>query len=145
LYPFYLEIELAKPVIDYFKNEGYKVRREIKIGFSIADIVAFKKKSATAVELKLRDWKKAIVQARNYQLGADYAYIAIPMMKSFNILRKARLKFEQEGIGVMVINEKTCKVSTIIKAKKSQRKIGTVSLKNVDKIIRNKKLKHSCL
>lgn len=139
MYPFYLELELIKPVIDYFKKEGYKVRREIKIGFFYADLVAFKNDTVTAVELKIHDWKKAIIQAKNYQFGADYVYIAIPMMKSFNILRKAQLKFEQEGIGLMVINEKTCKVSKIINAKKSEKKIGTISLNDIDNRIRRKK------
>jgi hypothetical protein len=145
MYPFYLEMELTKPVIDYFKNEGYKVRREIKIGFFHADLVAFKNDTVTAVELKLRDWKKAIIQAKNYQFGADYVYIAIPMMKSFNTLRKAQFKFEQEGIGIIIINEKSCKVSIIINAKKSEKKIGTVSLNDIDNRTRKKKFKHGFL
>ena len=119
MYPFYLELELTKPVIDYFRSQGYKVRQEVRIGFFRADIVAYKKDNVVAVELKLKNWKKAIIQAKNYQLGADYVYIAIPLMKSFNILRKAQCKLENEGIGLLIINEKTCEVSKLIVAKKS--------------------------
>jgi hypothetical protein len=141
--PFYLEIEMTKPVINYFKSKGYKVRKEIKIGFYYADLVAFKNNTVIAVELKLRNWKKAIIQAKNYQFGADYVYVVIPMMNVFNIIRKAQLKFEKEGIGLMVINEKTCIVSKIIKAKKSEKKIGKLSLNDIDNRLRNKKFKQS--
>ena len=61
MYPFYLELELVKPVSDFFKKQGYKIRYEIRIGFCRADILAFKDETVVAIELKLRDWKKAIV------------------------------------------------------------------------------------
>ena len=124
MYPFYLELELFKPVCDYFKKKGYKVRREIKIGFHRADLVAFKNDEVLAVELKLRDWKKAIIQTKNYQLGSDYVYIAVPLLKSYNILRKAEHIFKKEGIGLLVVNEKNSNVSVIIKPKQSTKKIG---------------------
>lgn len=136
MYPFYLELELVKPVCDYLKKDGYKINREIKIGFCIADIVAYKDDHVIAVELKLNDWKKALQQARNYQLGADFVYIAIPLMKSYNVLRKAEYIFEREGIGLLIINEKTTKVNKIINAKKSKKKIGTTSI--YDKSIKRK-------
>jgi len=126
MYPFYLELELTKPVVDYFSNQGYIVKREIKIGFHKADIVAFKKENVVAVELKLKDWKKAIIQAKNYQLGADYVYIAVPLMRSYNVLRKAKHKLEEDGIGLLVVNEKTSKVGKLIDASKSERKMGTI-------------------
>ena len=61
MYPFYQELELVKPVSDYFKKQGYTVRYEVRIGFCRADIVAFKNDYTTAVELKLSNWKKAII------------------------------------------------------------------------------------
>ena len=47
-------------------------------------------------------------------------------MKSFNILKKAKHKLEVAGIGLLVVNEKTCKVVKLIDAKKSERKMGTI-------------------
>ena len=82
MFPFYLELELVKPVVDYFKKQGHVVKREVRNGFCRADIVAFKNKTVTAVELKLNEWKKAIVQAKNYQLGTNYVYLAFPLMLS---------------------------------------------------------------
>jgi len=128
MYPFYLELELIKPVSDYFKKQKYIVKYEVKIGFCRADIVAFKKDEVVAVELKLNNLKKAILQAKNYQLGVDYVYLAFPLMKSFNILRKVELKLKNEGIGLLIVNEKTLKVSKLINSKKSNINMGHVKL-----------------
>lgn len=140
MYPFYLELELFKPVYDYFARQGYSIKREIKIGYHKADIVAFKNGLVTAVELKLQDWKKAIIQAKNYQLGADYVYVAFPLMRSYNILRKAEFNLKKNGIGLLIVNEKTSNVCKIIEAKRSNMKIGTLTLKELNKTkkLRNK-------
>ena len=133
MYPFYLELELVKPVSDYFKKQGYIVRYEVKIGFCRADVVAFKNDETTAVELKLSNWKKAIIQAKNYQLGCDYVYLAVPLWRAYNILRKAEFYLKKEGIGLLVINENNCEVRKIINAAFSDKQIGKASLKNIDK------------
>jgi len=134
MYPFYLELELFKPVSDYLKNQGYIVKKEVRIGYCRADIVAFKDGLVNAVELKIENWKRAIIQAKNYQLGADYVYIAFPLMKSYNVLRKAEFNLKNNGIGFLIINEKTSKVCKIIEAKRSNRKIGTLTLDAVNKM-----------
>ena len=64
MYPFYLELELTKPISDYFLKQGYTLTNEIRIGFCRADIVAFKGKQVVAIEMKLSDWKKAIITLR---------------------------------------------------------------------------------
>ena len=133
MYPFYQESELIKPVSDYFKKQGYIVRYEVRIGFCRADIVAFKNDDITAVELKLRDWKKAVIQAKNYQLGSNYVYLAIPLWRVYNVLRKAEYYLKKEGIGLIIINEKTCDVRKIIDAKHSKIQIGAISLETINK------------
>jgi len=135
MYQFYQELELIKPVSDYFKNQGCKVRYEIRIGFCYADIVAFKNDETIAVELKLRDWKKAMVQAKNYQLGCDYVFIAVPLWRVYNVLRRAEHCLKKEGIGLLIINEKTCEVKKIINAEKSKKQMGKISLERIDKNI----------
>jgi hypothetical protein len=142
MYPFYLESELVKPVSDYFKNLGYTIRREVKIGYCRADLVALKENETIAIELKLRDRKKAIIQAKNYQLGADYVYLAFPLLQSFSVLRKSEYELKKEGVGLLVINEITCKVSVIIKAEQSSRKFSSVKLGELDRIRNNRKYKY---
>jgi hypothetical protein len=133
MYPFYLELELIKPVSDFLKNQDYKVYHEIKIGFCRADLVGFKKNKTVAVELKLTDWKKAIVQAKNYQLGADYVYLAFPLKKSFNVLKKVEHILKKEGIGFLVVEEEKCNVRKILDAKVSERKICRITQKEIKK------------
>ncbi len=126
MHPFYYEIELIKPVEDFLKNKGFKIKREIRIGYCRADIVGFKKNIVLSVELKLNNWKKAITQAKNYQLGSDFVYIAFPLQKIFKILRKSELYLVREGIGLLSINEKTNEVNIILKSKKSKRMISRI-------------------
>lgn len=126
MYPFYLEIELVNPVTNFLKNKGYHVKKEVRIGFCRADIVGIKKNVVVAVELKLTDCKKAIIQAKNYQLGSDYVYIAFPLKNIYNVIRKNELKLKNEGIGLLAINEKTNKVKVIIESKKSKKMMGRI-------------------
>jgi hypothetical protein len=133
MYPFYRELELVKPVYDYFKNQGYKLRREVRIGYCRADLVAFKNGETTAVELKLTDRKKAIIQAKNYKLAADYVYLAFPLLKSYSILRKSEYELKKEGIGLLIVNEITIEVEKIISAKASKRKFSSINLKGLDR------------
>jgi hypothetical protein len=131
MHPFYLEIELFNPVEKFLKQKGFHVKREIRIGYCRADIVGFKKNIVISVELKLNNWKKAIVQAMNYQLGSDYVYIGSPLQIIHDILRKYELKLLKEGIGLLSINEKTNIVSIVIEAKKSRRMIGRLNINEI--------------
>lgn len=136
--PFYRESELTKPVSDYFIKQGCIVYKEIKIGYCRADLVAFKNDTLTAIELKLNDRKKAIIQAKNYQFGADYVYIAFPLMKTYSFLRKSEHILKKEGIGLLIVNEKTCEIQKIIEAKTSRRKYTSITLKEIRKRRENK-------
>lgn len=127
--PYYYELELIHPMEQYLTMKGYTVRHEIKIGFCRADLVGFKKYEVLAVELKLREWSKALVQARNYQLGADYVYIGIPLLRAGSLLRKKQTILESEGIGVFTINEKNGRVNQLLPAQPSSKKFGTLQLK----------------
>ena len=131
--PFYREFELLKPVSDYFTTRGYTVVQEVNIGYCRADLVAFKNAAVTAIELKLHDRKKAVVQAKNYQLGADYVYLAFPLFNSYSLLRKSESVLIKEGIGLLVVDECTCEVRKIIEAAPSARKFTTMTLAEVQK------------
>lgn len=125
--PFYYEIELIHPVETYLKMLGYRVKYEIKIGYCRADLIGIKNETIIAVELKLRDWKKAIIQTKNYQLSADFVYIAIPLLNAPALLRKKQHILQQEGIGVLTINEQTCIVNELLPAQQSKRKFAPLT------------------
>ena len=140
--PFYLEMELEKPICDYLKNQGFIIRKEIKIGYCRADVIGFKDDVVVSVELKLQNWKKAIIQAKNYQLASDFVYIAFPLLKTFNILRKAEDVLKKEGIGLLSVNENNCEVRCIIQAKKSNKIFCRINIEELNRnFIRNRKKK----
>jgi hypothetical protein len=128
------------PVETYLKQQGYLIKHEIKIGCCRADLIGIKNDITIAVELKLHEWKKAILQAKNYQLGADLVYIAIPLLKAPILLRKKQHILQIEGIGLLTINEQTGKVKELIPAKPSKRKMGSIT-KNYSYQKKNKKIK----
>lgn len=131
---FSYELELLSPVTLFFERKGCIVHREIQIGFCRADIVAFTpNKKVISVELKLSDWKKALVQAKNYQLASDFVYVAFPLSKSYTVLKKSRHLLEKYGIGFLVIHEDNQKVCMIFDAVQSKKKLGTISLAEIEK------------
>jgi hypothetical protein len=138
--PFYREFELIKPVSDYFTRQGYHVLEEVPIGYCRADLVAFKNDIVIAVELKLQYSQKAMIQVKNYQLAADFVYLAIPLMKSFSMLRKKEHLLRKEGIGVLLVNEETCAVEKFIDAQQSTRKFASLTMQEVQ-IRRNQRTK----
>jgi len=142
MHPFYREIELFKPVSDYFISQGYTIRREVRIGYCRADLIACKQNEVIAVELKLRDRKKAIVQALNYQIGADYVYLAFPLQHSLTVLRKAEHQLKKQGIGLLVVNEKTVEVTELIPAQYSKKKFISLTTQEIDRKRKNRKSKY---
>ena len=53
---------------------------EVKLYNRIIDLLFVEKDDnhpKIAMEFKLKDWKKALIQALSYQLVADYVYIVI--------------------------------------------------------------------
>jgi hypothetical protein len=138
--PFYREFELIKPVSDYFLRQGYSVLEEVPIGYCRADLVAFKGDEVIAIELKLQYSQKAFIQVKNYQLAADFVYLALPLMKCFSMLRKKEHLLRKEGIGVLLVNEETCAVEKLIDAQQSTRKFASLTIQEVQ-IRRNQRAK----
>jgi hypothetical protein len=55
-----------------------------------------------SIEFKLRDWKRAIKQARDHKLAADYAYVCLPKRKDVTSLLPA---FRAHGIGLLFFDD----------------------------------------
>ncbi|MDR4496343.1 MAG: hypothetical protein MRK02_00165 [Candidatus Scalindua sp.] len=80
-----------------------------------------------AVEFKLKNWRRAIRQAKDYKLGVDFAYICMPERDVSTIMRKA---IEDAEVGLIFYRE-TGKwpFKEIIKAPKSQEIWNKANLK----------------
>jgi hypothetical protein len=97
---------------------GYPTKWEAPLLGRSIDLVFLKDDSIISVEFKLKNWRRALEQARDHQLGADFAYICLPRtISSPSIYDEA----ESAGIGVMIYTEKgNWPFEILIPAKKSE-------------------------
>ena len=68
-----------------------------------------------SIEVKIKDWKEAYLQAQRYLCFSDYSYIAMPDKYINNINTD---QFEESGIGILSVNNG--KVEEILTARKSK-------------------------
>lgn len=59
------------------------------------------------MEFKLKDWKKALIQALSYQLVADYVYIVI-YSKNKSLVDIDLIK--KHGIGLIIANSRNYEI-----------------------------------
>jgi hypothetical protein len=60
------------------------------------DLAFIEEGAVTTVEFKLRDWRRALQQARDHRLGADYAYVCMPKRQLTDRMQNELLRL---GIG----------------------------------------------
>ena len=99
-----LEAQLAPPVAAWLQADGYRVRTEVPIVGRWADLVGARADELVAVELKLRDWREALRQATAYQVGANRAWVAMPLAAASRAYRE-RWRFEAQGVGLLAVDD----------------------------------------
>jgi len=92
-------------VAAWLEAAGYRVRPEVPIVGRWADLVGVGEDSLVAVELKLRDWAEALRQATAYQVGADRAWVAMPLAAASRAYRQ-RWRFEAQGVGLLAVDDR---------------------------------------
>ena len=123
--PHLLELDLYPPMIEYFQKQNYSIELEMPIYRNRIDLIAFNFNHLIAVELKLKDWKRALRQASYYQLGVDYSYISMPFYQAIAIYRWKHL-LEQEGVGLYGVLLDNGEVRELVKPKKSKKKVNYI-------------------
>ncbi len=112
------EDELRDPVERLFPDKEFIVRREVPFGLKRIDLV-FKSKSdeqdIIAVELKLRNWKRAVWQAVHNRQIATRSYIAMPEGSAPHV---DRAMLRSLGLGLIVTDMKKARV--LIPAQRSK-------------------------
>lgn len=109
-------------VIDAFnrlKKESIQfVCCEVPLLGRCIDLAFMVEESLFSVEFKLHNWRKAIQQARDHRLGADFAYICMPERE---VTSQMRDEFNEAGVGLMFYKKsKGWPFKEIIKAPKSK-------------------------
>lgn len=82
------------------------------------DLIYYRDGELHSIEFKLKDWRRAITQARDHQLGADFANICLPEKTITQAMRDAA---EAEGIGILELREsEPWPFSIVLHARRSQ-------------------------
>jgi hypothetical protein len=63
-----------------------------------ADLVYLEENDLITIEFKLTDWRKGLRQARDHQIGSDFAYLCVPNREPSEALRVAA---NESGIGLL--------------------------------------------
>lgn len=96
------------PVVDEYIGRQYSIlAREVPFFAHRIDLYGYSPAtdSLLAVELKLRNWRRAFQQALVYQLCSDYVYIALP---DTVVGRVERNWLQEYGVGLLSISEDVC-------------------------------------
>lgn len=119
------EYDLYPPIIHYFEDQNFSIELEIPIHRNRIDLIAYNNECLIAVELKLRNWHRALRQAAYYQLGSDLSYIAMPFYQAAELWKRP-WALEKEGVGLLAILLKKSEVREFIKPKPSQKKLDYI-------------------
>ena len=120
-----LEMDMVDACYNYFfsNTDSFKmVVREVPFLSRCIDLVLITKELTTVtIEFKIKNWRKALEQARNHKLGADKSYICLPE-KKLNIELVKLL--EQEQVGLYFFNpEAPCIIKECYPAPFNKRKV----------------------
>ena len=128
------EKDMTTPVKRYFCEKGYVASEEIPIGRKRIDLVFINKTSADiiAVELKIRDWRKAFRQALQNTFLAHRSYLAL---RNETITTEEKGMIKGYGIGVLRVRGES--VKEIISPKKTFDGLS-LSMKKILEYVKNK-------
>ncbi len=96
------EQDLVNDLIQFLAEEGYRVRAEVPNLGQSADLVATKGRWVTFIEVKVKNWRKAIDQCRAHALVADYICIALGTK---NISETALAVCAKHNLGLIHIHQ----------------------------------------
>ncbi len=97
------EAQLLDPVAKYARKKGFSVQvPELPFFEYRIDLFGLSKPTGDtiAVELKIKNWRRALQQALIYQLCSDFVFIALPEGKA-SLVNTAELA--KHGIGLIVV------------------------------------------
>jgi hypothetical protein len=91
-----------KPLRILFDKITYKMHIDVKVNDRRIDVVFVRKKrlEINAVEMKVKNWRRALEQAAVYQLFTSHVYVAL-WHKHWN--KELLNYFKKYGIGVILI------------------------------------------
>jgi hypothetical protein len=103
------ERDLVGRLRSHFESSGYAVFTEVNFLLRRIDLVCLHESSGevVSVEAKLRDWRRAVEQAKTCLLCSDEVLIAVP--EELNA-RVDMARLQEWGIGLIIVGEGVAKV-----------------------------------
>lgn len=117
------EADLEPVVKRFLRQRGYSlVGREVGFYDLRVDLYGYSPAvdHTIAVELKLSRWRRALVQALQYQLCADIAYMALPASVT---PRVDAAMLSEHGLGLLAVTRYACEEILLPRAKGHMRVI----------------------
>ncbi|HRE42125.1 MAG TPA: hypothetical protein PLG90_12425, partial [Ignavibacteria bacterium] len=115
---YFSEIQMSthfqKIFFNSFKNESFKILKELEGVTGRPDFFFIFKEndcliSTISIELKLRDWKKALSQAFKYRFYSNQAIVILDSNYSEPAIKNLD-KFKKFNVGLCSLNKKDCKL-----------------------------------
>ncbi len=101
-------------------TRGTRAYHEIPFLGRTIDLVFLRGTLLTSVEFKVSDWKRALKQARDHQLAADYSYICMPARRVSPEMRSA---LHTSGVGLFFFSPRAAwPFEHVLKARRSREK-----------------------
>jgi hypothetical protein len=96
--------ELAYVLAAYkrLRAKGILSRWEAPLLGRSIDLVYWDGQSVVSIEFKLKDWRRGLRQARDHRIGADYAYLCMPMAEPSDEMCRAAAEAE---VGLLAFDE----------------------------------------
>lgn len=114
------EFALVEQVSEALVRSGHDVFLEVPLMSRCVDIVAVHRESGnvSAIECKLRDWKRAMTQARSHAIACDSVAICIPHREASAALLES---CKSVGVGLMMIDADTGTLRNEVEAERTGR------------------------
>jgi hypothetical protein len=104
------EAQAEAVLADLLSADGWQVSRQVPLGAKRVDIVATRRNKTMSIELKLRDWRRAISQAYLNAAYFDATFVALPRNPRrrlngslFRELHIRLIEFDTDGWNEVVI------------------------------------------
>lgn len=92
------EREMVKAASSYLRKKNIVFADEVPLLNRSIDLVYEVDGVLTAVEFKVSDWQRALIQAQDHSLGADEVFVCIP---SDRVTVKLKERAASLGIGIL--------------------------------------------
>lgn len=109
----YSEKEMVMSYCKFLEKQNHEFTVEVPFFNRSVDLV-YKNNETNetySIEFKLRDWRKAILQAEDLLIGCQNVYICLPQNRSIN---KVKSIIRDRGFGLIIYDEKNNIFQTVV-------------------------------